>query len=90
MSLDFFWSLPQRQHNMQNIRKLKKAQTFYLCSLYIHVDQPVNNFFDWCLFLILHTNVHFKKAKFEICSGMFYPVITVRCLPGLIMYCGQF
>jgi len=71
MSLVFL-SLPQRQHKMHIFRNLQS--TVYWCSLYI--NQPVNNFFEWCLFLILFTCVHIKKAKIEICSRMFYPVIT--------------
>ena len=63
-------------------RKLKSANNLLMP---FYINQPVNNFFEWCFFLYnLHAygsllvpfclsfrSVHIKKAKFEICSRMF-------------------
>jgi len=71
-----FLSLPQRQHKMEKEKEKNKAQTDFWYWSYI--KPAIEQTFWLGLISDFFTYVHTKIAKFENCSGIFYPVITKR------------
>jgi len=72
-----FLSLPQRQHKTQIIRKLKSANNLLMLIIqYMYIDQPVNNVFTWCWFLIFLHTFTLRKQSSKFVRVCFNHVIT--------------